>query len=187
MAEPAERCASCKFTLRRSDIKFGRPPLHSRHLTDRTASLSVDEIAKLRAELEIFDKRFPQSLLSVFITELPLGQSVTEYAFWLANRGRFSPIEVVGSDNFDLLLVVDPIAGAAAFTVGYGLEKYFTENALENVLTSARTAFREGDLGGGIRICIERTTQHMRDLSRELESDKISEKTSEEMAAVANN
>ena len=121
---PVERCPSCKFALRKSDIKFGRPPLHSQYLTDLSGRLSLNEMTKLRGQLEIFDKKFPQSLLSVFVAELSPGIQVAEYAFWLANRARFNTIEAVGADNFDLLLVIDPLSGAAAFTVGYGLEKY---------------------------------------------------------------
>ena len=108
---PVERCPSCKFALRKGDAKFGRPPRHSRYLTDRTGRLLLSEMPKLRGQLEIFEKKFPQSLFSVFITELSPGTPVAEYAFWLANRARFSSIEAVGSENFDLLLVIDALGG----------------------------------------------------------------------------
>jgi uncharacterized membrane protein YgcG len=182
---PGERCPSCKFALRKADAKFGRPPWHSRYLTDRTGLLLLSEMPKLRGELALFEKKFPQSLFSVFITELSPDASVAEYAFWLANRGRFSSLEAVGSENFDLLLVIDAVAGAAAFTVGYGLEKYLQESDLEDILASAAPAFREGDLAGGILICIDRTVQRMREISVQTEGANGSEKSGDEMATAA--
>ena len=180
---PAERCPSCKFALRKADAKFGRPPWHSRYLTDRTGRLLLSEMPKLRGELALFEKKFPQSLFSVFITELSPGASVTEYAFWLANRGRFSSIEAVGSANFDLLLVIDAVAGTAAFTVGYGLEKYLQEGDLEDILTAGAPAFREGDLAGGILICIDRTVQRMREISPQTKRENESEKSDDTATA----
>lgn len=171
---PVERCPSCKFALRKSDTKFGRPPLHSRYLTDRSGRLPLSEMAKLRGQLKIFEKKFPQSLFSVFVTELPPGTPVAEYAFWLANRARFSTVEAVGSENFDLLLVIDALAGTAAFTVGYGLEKYLQESDLEDILNAAALSFREGDLPGGILLCVDRTVQRMREISMQAERENAS-------------
>ena len=182
---PVERCPSCKFALRKSDTKFGRPPLHSQYLTDLSGRLSLNEMTKLRGQLEIFEKKFPQSLFSVFVAELSPGIQVAEYAFWLANRARFNTIEAVGADNFDLLLVIDPLSGAAAFTVGYGLEKYLQESDLEDVLTAAAPSFREGDLPGGILLCIDRTVQRMREISVKAERENTFEKSGDKVTTPA--
>jgi len=171
--------------LRKGDTKFGRPPLHSHYLTDRTGLLPLSELPKLRSQLELFEKKFPQSLFSVFITELPTGTLVTEYAFWLANRARFSPIEAIGPENLDLLLVIDPVAGAAAFTIGYGLEKYLHERDLEDVLAAAAPEFREGNLAGGIQICVDRTVQRMREISMQTEAETAPGKNNA-MATIGN-
>jgi uncharacterized membrane protein YgcG len=168
---PVERCPDCKFALRKADVKFGRPPLHSRYLTDRSGRLLLNEIPKLRGQLELFEKKFPQCLFSVFVTELSPDATVAEYAFWLANRGRFSSIEAVGAENFDLLLVIDAVAGAAALTVGYGLEKYLEEDDLEEILEAAAAALREGKLGAGILICIDRTVQRLREISMQTKDE----------------
>jgi uncharacterized membrane protein YgcG len=182
---PVERCPSCKFALRKGDAKFGRPPRHSRYLTDRTGRLLLSEMPKLRGHLELFEKKFPQSLFSVFITELSPGTPVSEYAFWLANRARFSSIEAIGSENFDLLLVIDAVAGTAAFTVGYGLEKYLSESDLEEILAAAVPAFRKGDFAGGILSCIDRTVKHMREISPQTKRENASEKSDDDTATAA--
>ncbi|MDP9254348.1 MAG: TPM domain-containing protein [Verrucomicrobiota bacterium] len=178
LATPAPQCPNCKFTLRRLDAKFGAVPLHSRYLTDRSDRLPASKIAKVRESLQLFERKFPQSLFSVFVIELPPHATVNEYAFWLANRARFSSIEAVGAENFDLLLVVDPAANAAAFTVGYGLEKYVSEDDLDDALMAAFSDFQSGNLAGGIRTCIEWTTRRMRDISREVAKQNLNESNS---------
>ena len=166
LAAPAAECPKCKFTLRRLDTKFGTVPLHTRYLTDRANSLTVEGIMRLRELLQRFERRFPQSLFSVFVTELPKGHNVKEYAFWLSNRARFSSVEAGGAENFDLLLVVEPNAGSAVLTVGYGLEKYISEDGLRDALTQALPEFREGELESAIRTCVEAISHRLRDVCR---------------------
>jgi uncharacterized membrane protein YgcG len=166
LAAPAAECPKCKFTLRRLDTKFGTVPLHSRYLTDRANSLTVQEITRLGEFLQRFERRFPQSLFSVFVADLPEGENVKEYAFWLSNRARFSSIEAAGSENFDLLLVVEPSAGTAVLTVGYGLEKYISEDDLRDALTEALSDFCKREFENGIRTCIEAITRRLRDVCR---------------------
>lgn len=184
-SEPVERCRRCDFELRKGDLKFGPIPRHSRYVTDHTGKLPEDEVAQLRAPLDLFRKRFPQSLFSVFVTELPAGVPIGEYAFWLANRAHFSSIEAVGAQNFDLLLFIDVAAGTAAFTIGYGLEKYLGESDLEGALSRAKTKFREGDLAGGISLCLERIEARMREIATRLEAESASEEKTNEIAAIA--
>ncbi len=147
------------------DMKFGLIPAHSRFLTDRSGILALEDMEQLRAALRLFQKKFPQTLFSILITELQPGMSVAEYAFWLANRARFGGVDKALADNFNLLLVIDLIGNAAAFTIGYGLEPYIQESDLQDVLDELGTTIREHDLASGLRACIEFLTQRMRELS----------------------
>ena len=158
---PATDCPTCKFTLRRLDTKFGTVPLHTRYLTDRSSSLTLREISRLREMLRRFEKKFPQSLFSVFVTDLPAGSDIKEFTFWLANRAQFGAIEAVGEYNFDLLLVIEAETGNAALTVGYGLEKFLLEDDLNAVLAAGLPAFRSGKLERGIRLCVEEMTKQL--------------------------
>lgn len=141
-------------------------PLHSRYLTDRASSLTLREVSRLRRLLERFEKKFPQSLFSVFVTDLPAETSIREFAFWLANRARFSSAEATGAENFDLLLVIEPTTGSAALTVGYGLEKFILEDDLNVALMAARPALRRGKLERGIRLCVEEITRQLTDICK---------------------
>jgi uncharacterized membrane protein YgcG len=159
-------CPHCRLSLRKLDLRFGVAPKHFSRLTDGTLKLSSGERRKLRSLLDLFSRKFPQTALSVFLTELPAGTTIGEYSFWLANRVRFSAIEATGENNFDLLLVVD-VNGAACLTVGYGLEKFVSEEVLRAALDAAQPAFEAKDWTSGIELCIAQLVEEMKTLVRE--------------------
>jgi uncharacterized membrane protein YgcG len=167
LADPAPRCPHCKFALQKVDAKFGAVPRHSSYLTDRSGWLPLPEIARLRALLRLFHKKFPQSLFSIFVADLPEDVSVGEFAFWLSNRARFSSAARVGAENFDLLLVVDLTANAAAFTAGYGFEEHLEESDLLDVLKGLSEGLDDTNLAGGLSNVIERLTRLLRARSRQ--------------------
>ena len=166
------QCPKCKLTLAQLDRKFGIVPHYARYLTDRSGELSSREIDKLRGLLRLFERKFPQLLFSVLVANLGSRVSISEYAFWLINRARFSTLNAVGPKNFDLLLVVDPDLETAALIVGYGLEEYLSEQDLENVLAAASNSFRTGDFARGIRECIESMIRRLRELAINIEEKK---------------
>jgi uncharacterized membrane protein YgcG len=149
--------------LDRLDIKFGAVPRYSRFITDFTGRLPHRDLAGERSLLRLFNRKFPQSRFSVFVTNQLTGGTIGEYAFWLMNRARFGFAEAVGGDNFDLLLVIDVERSAAALIAGYGLETYISEHDLERALAEAATGFHEGDLARGIRACVEVMISRMRE------------------------
>jgi len=167
LAAQAARCPHCKFSVQKLDAKFGAVPRHSSYLTDRAGWLPMSEIERLRAVLRLFHKKFPQSLFSIYVAELPHDVAVAEFAFWLANRARFSSSGRVGVENFDLLLVIDLTASAAAFTVGYGFEEHLKESDLQDVLGGLSEGLRDSNLAEGLNNVMERLTRLLRERSRE--------------------
>ena len=151
--------------MQRLDIKFGMVPRHSRYLSDRVGRLTLPQMESLRESLRLFEKKFPQSLFSVLVADLPAGSSVSEYAFWMANRARFSSLEKKHGDNFDLLLVIDVTSNTAALTTGYGLEPYLEEEDLQEVLQALVRSLGKGDLAAGIHDCVRVMTRKMRQRS----------------------
>jgi uncharacterized membrane protein YgcG len=140
--------------------------LHTRYLTDRSSSMTLDEVERLRDLLQRFETKFPQSVFSVFVTDLPAGTNIREFTFWLANRARFGSVEATADQNFDLLLVIDAETHNAALTVGYGLEKFILEDDLSVALAAALPALRDGDLERGIRLCVEEMTRQLTDICK---------------------
>jgi uncharacterized membrane protein YgcG len=167
---PVAQCPSCQLTLRDLDIKFGAVPRHSRFVTDFSGRLSRRDVTELRALLRLFNRKFPQSRFSVFLTNQISTGSIGEYAFWLMNRARFGFPEAIGADNFDLLLAVDVQRNVAALIAGYGLEHYVTERDLERALAEAASGFHEGDFFSGIRACVEFMINRMREIIKRLET-----------------
>jgi uncharacterized membrane protein YgcG len=175
------RCPKCRLNLRALDVKFGAVPSHTRYVTDRAERLSLGEMRKLCDELQVFERKFPQALFSVFVIALPKGGTAQEYSFWLANRGAFSPMEATGGGNFDILLVIDLSSETAVLTVGYGLESYLSEEELDVILAAALPALRDHHLADGIHLCIEKMTARLRELARELAPARSTETLDEEL------
>ena len=105
--------------------------------------------------LELFHQRVPQCLFSVFVVDLPRGTSVGEYAFWLANRARFSSVEEVQGENFDVLLLIDVNGQAAALNAGYGLEEHLREDDLQAALGAFAQPMRANDMPAGVQACLD--------------------------------
>ncbi len=164
---PVARCPECKFSLQRLDMKFGMVPRHSRFLTDRTGRVPLSDVEQLRGQLRIFEKKFPQVLFSVFIDDLPKDTSASDFAFWLANRARFSSVEKKEGENFDLLLVIDLARASAALTAGYGLEPSVPEEDLQAALEQLAGPLRAGKVGDGVRALLEVLIRNLRARSQE--------------------
>ena len=161
VAADEPRCPSCKLTLQALDIKFGAVPRHSMYFTDRTDRVPMRDMAAARQTLELFHRRFPQCLFSIFVADLQRGTSVREYAFWLANKARFSSVEHVHGENFNLLLVVDLSGRAAALTAGYGLEEHVREEDLQAALEAFTREMRNGSMPAGVQTCVDRVAERL--------------------------
>ena len=132
------------------------------YFTDRTDRVPMREMAAMRTMLELFHQRFPQCLFSVFVADLQRGASVSEYAFWLANRARFSSVEHVQGDNFDLLLLIDVNGHAAALNAGYGLEEQLREEDLAAALDAFAGPMHANDMPAGVQACLDVITERLR-------------------------
>ena len=176
LAAPLPRCPECQLSLQRLDRKFGLVPRRSRYLSDRSGRLALPEMKGLRKALRLFKRKFPQILLSVLVTELPAGHAVGEYAFWMANRARFSSAENTQSDNLDLLLVIDAASDMAALVAGYGLEPHVSEEDLQRALAALSRPLRAGDWAGGIHACLQALILTLRDCSTQAQKREFEQR-----------
>lgn len=145
------------------DQRFGVVPWHRAGVTDTAGLISDRQLTRLERWREYFQDRFPKANLSVFMRRQLPEVELRAYSFWLFNRGSFAgSVAQLGQNNL-VLLTIDPGAGQAALTVGYGLEPYLSEEALQSVLEKASGAFRRGDYPGGIRRCIRALIPVLRD------------------------
>ncbi|MGI8432779.1 MAG: hypothetical protein ACR2MW_10890 [Chthoniobacterales bacterium] len=161
LEEPAARCPHCRLTLHKLDLRFGVAPRHRGLFADFGEELPQNRHRRVNELLELFGKKFPQSIFSIYLMEMPAGTTPNEYAFWLSNRARSNNAAAIGENNFDLLLVLDT-AGGAALTAGYGLENYVGEEDLSAALGAGREAWAARDWAGGIERCIAEMTKRLR-------------------------
>ena len=169
LADAVAACPHCGLTLARLDQKFGAIPRQSPFLSDQAGQLGR-EAESVRNQLRSFHGSFPQSFFSVFLTNGAV-DSISEYTFWLANRGRFGKLDAVGNANFDLLLGIDSSKKTAALLVGYALETYLTERDLERALAGASAAFWAGDYSVGIATCVDLISERMKNIVKDLEQN----------------
>lgn len=157
------------MSLHRLDRKFGVLPKLHRSVTDHSRRLSPGDTLQVKRLLTYFETKFPQSLFSVYLTHLQPGTSISEYHFWLFNRARLRARLPSEEMNFNILLLVDFHAEAAALGIGYGLEPYLAEQDLALVLEAAKPAFAAGAIEEAIRICVEAMMERMRGVAREVD------------------
>jgi uncharacterized membrane protein YgcG len=162
---PVEECPECVMSWPKLDRRFGVAPKNSGRLTDRSGSLSHAEQHRLKKQLRLFRRKFPQSLFYVMLLEMPAGCAMGEYLFWLANRWRIGTAAAVEKNNFDLLLLIN-VAGNAGLTIGYGLENYLREDDLQMALKAGRPAWSARRWADGIERCLQQLTERMREIVR---------------------
>jgi uncharacterized membrane protein YgcG len=146
------------------------PLLPPAGVTDLTNSLSrSDQRALLRATAA-FHRRFPQCraflLLKEFAPQFPLGF----HLFWIFNTAGLSGEAQKFGRNHDVLIGLDPAAKTAGLIVGYGLEPFLPQAALEQVIDSASSHIKKGKFATGLTTALDRLAELMEGICRDLPS-----------------
>lgn len=150
LTETAVECLHCHLTLDRATAILGAVPRVGRGVCDTTGLLSkkdVKKIAKLGGKLAW---TFPQISLHVLLHGFPKEHPFSLHVFWLFNCGGFSTESSRGENNHAILLAIDPLQGQSALTVGYGLEPFLSDEALDHLLELSEPAWKSGQWTRGI-------------------------------------
>jgi len=150
LAETAVECLHCHLTLDRATAILGAVPRISRGVCDTTGTLSKKEaqkIAKLGGKLAW---TFPQISLHVLLHHFPQEHPFSLHVFWLFNCGGLSTESSRGENNHAILLAIDPRQGRSALTVGYGLEPFLSDEAMDHLLELSEPAWKNGHWTRGI-------------------------------------
>lgn len=149
VGEGVERCLVCGLTLEELDTVFGAVPLHRNKVNDHVAAFFKSDLHKLNRALRQLHERFPQSTFAIFTTKTAPERNLSAQAFWLFNRARIClPSSKLGR-NFSVLLLIAPLTGQAAVTVGYGLERLLGKEELRRILEAGRADFARSEFGRG--------------------------------------
>jgi hypothetical protein len=150
LTELAVECPSCRLTLDRATALLGPVPRLSHGVADLARVLPPGDAIKIGKAIGRLMWTFPQVSLHVLLHHFPAEHPFDLHVFWLFNCGGFSSEAQRAGDNRTILLALDPGQGRSALTVGYGLEPFLADEALDHLLETAEPAWIAGEWTRGI-------------------------------------
>jgi predicted AAA+ superfamily ATPase len=130
---------------------------------------------KLYEKVRELERRFPQVHVHVVVRNFTPEQPIELFAFWIFNGGHLAQEAHKGGGNRDVLFVLDPVHQRMALMVGYGLEPFLRQQALDHLLQ--RGGFPEPCLADDAIQAERWRAQYLPDLVREdvLEFSRVQE------------
>jgi uncharacterized membrane protein YgcG len=169
LTEASTACPSCQLDLERANKVMGPIPLLSgTGLTVLTQALDGAGERPMIRRIQAFHRRFPQCRVNVLVARFPEAFPPASYLFWLFNSGGLSEAGHIRGKNRDILIGIDPFLQTAGLIVGYGLEPFLAQDALDQILAEAIPLLQAGNLSGGVVEIIESLSRLMEDVCREL-------------------
>ena len=150
LTETAVECPKCVLTLDRASALLGAVPRLGRGVCDTTGVLTRPEVQKLAKAATRLCWRFPQITFDILLHGFPLDHPFDLHVFWIFNSGSFSSESAKGGENRGILLALDPGQGKSALMVGYGLEPFLGDEAMEHLLELSEPAWKAGAWAAGI-------------------------------------
>lgn len=150
LGEHTAECPVCKLTLDRASAVLGPTPRLMAGLNDSSRVLRRRAADRVRRALDDFHRHFPQLAAHVVLRDFHPQFPIALQAFWLFNTAGLAKEQEKHGACRTVLLAIDPPQGLAALTVGYGLEPFVSDDALEHLLALAEPAWRGGRFADGI-------------------------------------
>lgn len=155
LTETAQECPGCQMNLSRAATLLGPVPRLEIGISDDTLALSNKDRSLLHKRIESIEQRFPQVTIQVTCHSFPSEHPFSLYVFWMFNMGGISAESAKAGDNHTILLALDPVAGNSSIMVGYGLEPFLGEPALNHLLEVAEPAWIDQAWAEGIGIVLD--------------------------------
>jgi uncharacterized membrane protein YgcG len=150
LAITADECPACRLTFPRTSALLGALPRLAPVVADSGRLLSPAQTTKLKTRIGEIQRRFPQLVVQVVLHNFPADHPFSMHVFWLFNAANFAGDDKRGSQNFGLLLAIDPARGEAAIIPGYGLEPSLRREALGHLLELASPSWVAKSWAAGI-------------------------------------
>jgi uncharacterized membrane protein YgcG len=164
--EVSPACPQCSFDLSVAVQHLGMVPRLQPDVTDLASALSPGQAAALQELIRTKERRFPQVRFAFVTLQLPAQVPLRAYTFWLLNRGSLvSPMEK-GGDCRLVLFVLEMNQLQMCCMLGYGLEPFISQSALEEIVHAARPLLAKGDAAGAFQACLEQADQTLVAISR---------------------
>ncbi len=150
LTELVVECPACRLTLDRASALLGPVPRLGLGVADLAGVLQSADSTKIAKATSRLMWTFPQIRLHLLLHNFPEDQPFDLHVFWLFNCGGFSNESQRAGENRTILLALDPAKGRSALTVGYGLEPFLGDEALDHLLELAEPAWIAGEWTHGI-------------------------------------
>lgn len=119
-------------------------------ISDLAHALPKGDEKKIAKAISRLTWTFPQISVHVLLHLFPAEHPFELHVFWIFNGGGLSPESRKGGENRAILLALDPEQGKSALMVGYGLEPYLGDEALDHLLELSEPAWKAGEWTRGI-------------------------------------
>ena len=121
---------------------------------DVAGCLRLADRTKLEAQLDDFERRFPQIHIALFLGVLPGPLTPATAGFWLLNYGVRTKNGARKNNAMGILILIDPTSGQAGISIGYGLETFLPPSSLSAILQSATHHLLHSSFGAAFRSII---------------------------------
>lgn len=148
-------CPRCGISLEKVIRFFGAVPPIIDGISDDAGVFTVHGKRRIKSAAVELAIRFPQTGFTVVTSALPKDTSIGVYAFWIFNEASVTRKVDRGSNNFGILLTLDPTYGRSSLMVGYGLEPYLSETDLDEIIAAAKPFFEMGKYASGVERVID--------------------------------
>ncbi len=169
LTENTAACPKCHLDLSRAKIVLGPAPRLS-HLgvSDFSGCLSDAEEKRIIRAVQHFQNRFPQSRLAIVFREFSPEFPLSAHLFWLFNSSGLASGDRKGGKNRDVLIGIDTARNVAGLTVGYGLEPFLGQEALDHLMRLAVPNFQAAEYADGVLEIVRGLSLLMEGVCREL-------------------
>ncbi|MEZ0389013.1 MAG: TPM domain-containing protein [Verrucomicrobium sp.] len=164
--ETSPACPHCSFDLAVASQHLGIAPRLQPDLTDQASVFTPSQASHLQDLLQEKERRFPQIRFAVVTVQVNPQIPLKAYSFWLLNRGNLATAMEKGGECRMMLFVLDAVQKKLCCMLGYGLEPFFSQEAMDEVLRPARPLLARGDMSGAVQASLQQADVVLVALSR---------------------
>lgn len=129
--ESTKDCPKCDFSLASLEKVIGPVPHLNAGVNDKLNLLKRADSTRIRRRLALLNKDFPQVEMHVYLQTFDPEFPLRVHLFWAFNMGGICKEQFKGNKNHTILLILDPKQGKVGLMVGYGLEPFLPQKALD--------------------------------------------------------
>lgn len=147
---------------------LGPVPVVFGGISDGSQIFNRTDTKKIKKLVDRYQRTFPQSRLHVVSRIFDQKVELPVIIFWVFNRAGLSQESAKQGNNRDIVILIEPNRRQAAMMVGYGLEPFLPQQALDRIIEQAQPYFSSEDYCEGLTIAVERLTELLKSVSQDL-------------------